>query len=307
VLITGSGPQDRDETVAGHRPFLVLADHLTRHGVAVLRYDDRGFGESSGNFASATSNDFAADVLAAVAYLKTRNDIDAKRIGLMGHSEGGLVAPIVAAHSRDVAFVVLLAGPGVKGIDILLLQAEKIARAGGTPDRLIQLNQKAQRSLFAVAQEEQDTAVAARRMRAVMQMFIDSLTAEDRRTLGFTDAASNSLIETMVRQVNGPWFRYFLDYDPRGNLEHVTVPVLALNGEKDLQVPHEQNLPTIEAALRAGGNQDITIRLLPGLNHLFQTAKTGSPSEYAGIEETFAPAALDVISSWITQRFGTAR
>lgn len=302
VLITGSGPQDRDEQLMGHRPFLVLADHLTRQGIAVLRYDDRGVGESTGEFAGATSEDFATDVQAAVAYLSGREEIDAQRIGLIGHSEGGLIAPIVAARSSDVAFVVLLAGTGVPGAEVLLRQGELLLRANGASERLIRMNGNTQRALFAIMLEEVDTAAAAERIRKLMRAAIDSLTAEERIRLGYGDP--DAQIEQAVRRLTSPWFRFFVRYDPRLNLERVTVPVLAINGEKDLQVWHEQNLPVIEDALRNGGNDDVTVQTLPGLNHLFQSANTGAMSEYASIEETFAPAALEAISEWILERFG---
>ena len=307
VLISGSGPQDRDESLLGHKPFLVLADHLTRNGIAVLRYDDRGVGASTGAFATATSQDFMMDALAAVAFLKSRSGIDAAKIGLAGHSEGGLIAPMAATRTSDVAFLVLLAGPGVNGEEILYLQAAKIMRAAGVPEPVIARNREMQKVMFDIVKQEPDAAAAAERMRTRIRESLAGMSAEERQMLGAGSENTDAAIEMQVRQVNSPWFRYFLTYDPATALTRVTVPVLALNGELDLQVPHDQNLPAIEAALRAAGNRDVTARILPRLNHLFQTATTGAPAEYANIEETFSPAALGLIASWINARFGPKR
>ncbi|MGD8320887.1 MAG: alpha/beta fold hydrolase [Gemmatimonadota bacterium] len=302
VLVSGSGPQDRDETLLGHKPFLVLSDHLTRQGIAVLRYDDRGVGKSTGTFSSATSEDFTSDALAAVAFLKGRDDIGP--VGIIGHSEGGLVGPMAAVRSSDVAYVVMLAGPGLPGRDIIQLQSELIARADGTPEEYRKLNTETQSRLFDIVTSEPDPEVAAPELRAALEESIASLPADVREEMG--PAATPQGVEAQVRQVNSPWFRFFLTYDPRPTLEKVRVPVLALNGEKDLQVPPEQNIPEIAAALKRGGNPDATTTVLPGLNHLFQKAGSGSPAEYATIEETMDPAALQAVSDWILERFGNS-
>jgi len=302
VLVSGSGPQDRDEALMGHKPFLVLADHLTRAGIAVLRYDDRGVGRSTGDFGAATSEDFAADALAAVAFLHARPDVGA--VGIVGHSEGGLVGPMAAARSDEVDFVVMLAGPGLTGAEIVQLQSGLIGRANGTPEALVQANLDTQRRLFEVVAAEADPEVAAPRLRAILEASVAALPAEARQAMGEQGAEA---IDAQVRQLNSPWFRFFLSYDPRPALERVRVPVLALNGELDLQVPAEANLREVGAALARGGNQDVTTRMLPGLNHLFQTARTGSPTEYAQISETMSPAALEAVSSWILERFSARR
>jgi hypothetical protein len=303
VLVSGSGAQDRDETLLGHKPFLVLADHLTRNGIAVLRYDDRGTAESGGSFATATTADFMGDALAAVVFLKTRDGIDPTRIGMVGHSEGGLIAPMAAVQSRDVAFIVMLAGPGVPGADVLSLQIEKIARAAGTPEERIQRSLRAQSRIYEIMRTESDTARRNPELRTLLRTAVDSLSEADRAALGSDEATIAQYVEEQVRQLNSPWFQFFLAHDPRPDLAKVGVPVLALIGELDMQVPPEQNLPEIEAALRRGGNPDVTVRRLPRLNHLFQTATTGGPAEYGTIDETFAPAALDLIASWIRVRF----
>lgn len=304
ALVTGSGPQDRNEELLGHKPFLVLADHLTRSGIAVLRYDDRGVGESSGDFASATTREFASDALAAVSWLRSRPDVRADAIGLLGHSEGGLVAPMAAVETADIAFLVLLAAPGLDGRDIVLLQSTLIGRAEGIDASRLEANSKRQAAYFDIVENESDPAQAASSLKALMTADLAAMSDAERAEGGLTGDDTDALIDRQVAQVNSPWFRYFLSYDPLPALRKVTVPVLALNGTLDLQVPWQENLDAIDGALREAGNGDVTVLPLEGLNHLFQTATTGSPTEYGQIEETMAPRALDAISSWIRERFG---
>ncbi len=305
ILISGSGPQDRDEALLGHRPFLVLSDHLTRRGIAVLRFDDRGVGESTGNFAAATSRDFASDVLAGVAYLKTRDDVDADAIGLAGHSEGGLIAPMVAVESDDVAYIVLMAGPGVNGEQILYAQGELIARANGASRQAIAQNRELQRAMFAVLKAEPDVERAGEALADLVRTALEDASEEVRAQAGITDdAALDGAVAAQVQSVNTPWFRYFLTYEPAETIERVTVPVLAINGERDLQVPYEDNLREIEAALRRGGNTEYELHALPGLNHLFQYSDTGSPAEYQAIEETWSVEVMELIADWILETVG---
>jgi pimeloyl-ACP methyl ester carboxylesterase len=284
LLITGSGPQDRNESAAGHRPFLVLADYLTRHGIAVLRADDRGFGRSTGTFSTATTADFATDAEAGVAYLRTRREVDANRIGLIGHSEGGMIAPMVAARDHAIAFIVMMAGTGVSGDDVLVAQNILVAEAMGATHEQAEAQGARIRALTDIVKSEPDNASRERKMRELL-----------------TGKVPPAQIDGQIRALNTPWFRYMLTYDPAIALKKVTCPVLALNGELDLQVPPTQNLPAIRAALDAGGNKHVQIEPLSGLNHLFQTAKTGSPLEYAQIEETISPVALDIITRWISK------
>jgi len=295
VLITGSGPQDRDESIAGHKPFLVLADYLTRRGLAVLRVDDRGVGGSTGSTPNSTIEDFATDVLAGVLYLKGRSEINAKRIGLIGHSEGGLVAPLAATKSADIAFIVLMAGPGLPGDHVLYLQAAALMKASGAGAAAIDQNRKIQENIIAIVKAEKDPAVRESSFRAVREKVLSGL-ADDAKPI----AAQQ--LEGQLQMASTPWFSHFLSYDPRPVLRKVQCPVLAMIGENDLQVPYRQNLDEIEAALKAGGNPDYTIAHLPALNHLFQTSKSGLPAEYAQIEETIAPSALDMIADWIETR-----
>jgi hypothetical protein len=301
LLITGSGPEDRDEMVFGHRPFLILADYLTRHGIAVLRVDDRGVGKSTGDRTTGTSEDFASDVLAGVEFLKGRKEIDPKRIGLIGHSEGGIIAPMVAARSNDIAFIVMMAGTGLTGEEILYLQGALIAKAGGASDSAAAAQRKQQEEVFAIIKQDTNTSSAEAKLRPIIAA---ALTDASAATPPDTSVI-NKAVEMQMHQLLSPWFRLFLVYDPKPALMKVKCPVLAINGEKDLQVPPIQNLPAIEAALKEGGNKHYTIKQLPGLNHLFQTAQTGSPDEYAKIEETMSPVALSTIGDWILKQTGT--
>lgn len=285
VLITGSGPQDRDETLAGHKPFLVLADHLTRQGIAVLRYDDRGFAKSTGDLATAAAAEFVADARAAVAFLRARPEIDAGRVGLVGHSEGGVVAPLVAADDPQIAYVVLLAGPGVPLGELLAAQRKAVYGVGGAPPERIAQAQ-------AVLARADAAVLAGSDFQAVKREVTSILTG----ALGLPAEAAAMQAGLMAT----PWYKWIIGYDPRPALSRVRQPVLAVNGEKDLQVLADQNLPAIRSALKA--NPDVTIVELPGLNHLFQTASTGSPTEYGRIEETFDPAALKTVGDWILAR-----
>lgn len=294
LLITGSGAQDRDETLFYHKPFLVIADFLTRAGIAVLRSDDRGVGGSGGSIATATTADFAEDALAGVRFLKSRPEIDSTRIGLLGHSEGGVVAPMAAANSGDVAFIVLLAGTAVPGDEVLYRQLAEISRANLRVEEWVERQGALQRSVLAAVKADADPDTIRARLAAMIRM---QSPVADEETVRQQVAAE-------MRRMRTPWFRFFLTYDPRTALRRVKVPVLALNGTLDLQVLHDQNLPQIEAALREAGNTDVTIRRFEGLNHLFQRARTGSPVEYAQIEETIAPEVLETIRDWIVERFG---
>jgi uncharacterized protein len=310
ALISGSGPQDRDETLLGHKPFLVLADHLTRAGIAVLRYDDRGVGQSGGDFSAATSLDFAGDAAAAATYLMRRPEVHASRVGLIGHSEGGLIAPLVAtgahgAAQSDVAFLVLLAGPALRGDSILRLQMAAItAAAGRTPDQ--QRDALAlQARMIEVLRTEPDATTRRTRLRAELGAAIAALSAEERVAQGIPPGQEAAWIDAQSQQLATDWFRTFVSLDPEPVLHQVRVPTLALFGALDLQVPPRENDPAMRAALDVAPTRDFTVTTLPGLNHLFQTAATGTPAEYGSIEETVAPAALSAVSSWILARFGS--
>ncbi|MBX9880399.1 MAG: alpha/beta fold hydrolase [Sphingomonas sp.] len=283
VLVAGSGPNTRNEPILGHEPFLVIADHLTRHGIAVLRYDKRGTGASGGVYATATTRDFADDAEAALAYLKNRPEVDARHVGLIGHSEGGLIAPIVAAQDRSAAFIVMMGGPGVNGAQVWLEQLKLVLAAEGmAPDKIAAAVAQRQRTIQ-ILLNESDAKTAATKLRALMS--------------GDAPAAQ---VEAAIVAVNNQWFREFLHYEPAPTLRKVNCPVLVLQGSKDLQVSAAQNLPAIRTALRK--NQHVEVVELPGLNHLFQSAQTGGPGEYSQIEETIAPAALDMLANWIVRQ-----
>jgi pimeloyl-ACP methyl ester carboxylesterase len=283
VLITGSGPQDRDESLLGHKPFLVLSDYLTRHGIAVLRADDRGTAKSTGTFSTGTTADFATDTEAGIVYLKTRSEIDPHKIGLIGHSEGGVIAPMIAARNKDVAFIVMMAGTGVPGDQILVAQGEAIEIASGISPEVAAKKATKEKELLALVETEKDETVLEKEMKEKMAGDVP----EDQ-------------MSAQIKQVTSPWFRYFLTYDPAIALRKVKCPVLAINGALDKQVLPDQNLPAIRKAL--ADNPHAEVDELPSLNHLFQTAKTGSPAEYAQIEETISPLALDKMATWISRQ-----
>ena len=295
ILISGSGPQNRDEELLGHKPFLVLSDFLTRNGIAVLRYDDRGTAQSEGDFKTATSADFATDVESAIEYLKTRNEINRKQIGLIGHSEGGIIAPMVANKSKDVAFIVLLAGTGLQGDQILLSQQKLIGKASGISDELLQENELINKKAFDVVKESNSLEQLEIELTNLLNQFL----VDNPKTDIPQGMSSDDFVKLQVTQVVNPWMQYFIKYDPSPALEKVKCPVLALGGEKDLQVPAKENLGAIKNALTKGGNKIVSIKELANLNHLFQESNTGSPTEYATIEQTFSPIALNEILKWI--------
>ncbi len=298
VLISGSGAQNRDEEIFGHKPFLVLSDYLTRNGIAVLRYDDRGTAASGGDFSKATTADFATDVEAAVQYLQSRKEVDPQKIGLIGHSEGGAIAAMVAARNSIVNFIVLLAGPGIPGDKILLSQQRLLGKAAGMPDSILQQASTTNAKLFNIVKSQKNEAVLQSELRTVLSK--SGLTDE-----GIPAGQSKEeFIQKQIASLTSPWLRYFLAYDPAKDLRKVQCPVLALNGEKDLQVPPKENLTAIKRFLAEGGNNRVTTQELKGLNHLFQECTTGLPSEYASIQQTFSPKALKAISDWVLVHVG---
>jgi pimeloyl-ACP methyl ester carboxylesterase len=290
LLIAGSGPHDRDESLANHKPFLVLSDFLTRKGIAVLRYDKRGIGQSTGFADKATTMDLTSDAESALAYLKSRKDIDQGRIGLIGHSEGAMIAPSIAARAQDIPWVILLAAPATNGEDTLLNQSELIARTGGLSDTEVATSLNFDKEAYSLVRKEKDPEVLIGKLQALVKQS------------GLDTQLPAAALEPQLRMMTSPWFHYFLDYDPLPNLRNLKCPVLALYGEKDLQVPPKINLPLLQKALAGAGNTQADTRQLPELNHLFQHAFSGSPAEYPAIEETFSPEALQIIADWLLPR-----
>ncbi len=297
LLVSGSGPQDRDEHLGPpihHRPFLVLSDYLTRQGYAVLRYDDRGIAQSTGDFSASTTADFAEDAAAAVGYLRSRPEFREIPLGILGHSEGGLIAPMVAMASSEVNFIILLAGPGV-GIDSLLLDQRRRVSGMTSPDEPVLRAAYA----YTKAHPDQDSLDFARGLEGAIFAAIPSLSDAVRGSITDTTAFAAAFVQA----VESPWMRYFVAFRPADFLEKVSVPVLAMNGLNDTQVAGEENLEAVGAALARAGNDDVTLVPLPAINHLFQPSATGLPNEYGQIETTIDLAVLQRIGAWLDARF----
>ncbi|RPJ71255.1 MAG: alpha/beta fold hydrolase [Acidobacteria bacterium] len=302
VLITGSGAQNRDEEIFGMKPFRLIADHLTRLGVAVLRCDDRGVGGSTGSMATATTADFADDTAAMVQFLKARADIDKARIGLLGHSEGGLVAPLVASRSKDVAFVVLMSAPAVTGEQILLEQGLLLARASGLPADQIARNAELQRKVFAAVRTGQGWQEVEEQTFAATRESLEKMPEAQRKAIPDLDGLAKKTAQQQLAAARSPWFKYFLEYDPAPALSKVTCPVLAIFGEKDLQVPVAQNRDPMEAIFRKSGNRRVAFQVVPRANHLYQDSITGNATEYATLKKEFVPGFLDLVGKWVKEQ-----
>jgi uncharacterized protein len=298
ILITGSGPQNRNEEILGFKIFEVIADHLTRNGIAVLRYDDRGVGGSKGKTVEeSTTMDFAGDVLGAVSYLKSRGDI--YTIGLLGHSEGGIVAPIAASKSTDISFIILMAGTGVKGIDILKEQSKLIMKADNSSKEEIEGYQKMLDAIYEAVKNNQPLDKVKNQIKNSILDNFEDIPKEQRKNIKDKEQYANDVAEMTAAQFGSPWMRYFLTYDPAEALSKVSCPVLVLFGGKDLQVPPKQSEKPIVDALTRAGNQEFSVEIFPSANHLFQEAVTGSPGEYGTLKKEFTPGFLDKITAWI--------
>jgi pimeloyl-ACP methyl ester carboxylesterase len=292
IMISGSGASDRNASYFDHKPFLVIADHLARQGIAVLRYDDRGRGESKGDHAGATSADFATDVEAGIEFLKNHPKIDGSQIGLIGHSEGGMIAPMVAAQRDDVHFIVLLAGPGVNGGTILKSQSTAMMRAAGEPEESLDANRKVHDAILLSLKG--NSKATNEDIEAASEAFLNSF--EDKATRKLMESSA----EPLVAILRSRWVRYFVAHEPAETLAQVKCHVLAMNGEKDLQVLCDLNLDPIEKALKRGTPASFKVVRLPNTNHVFQeTDGSGTPDDYGEIEETFSPKALKVVSDWL--------
>jgi hypothetical protein len=298
VLVPGSGPEDRDESYAGHKPFLVFADYLARNGIASLRYDDRGVGKSTGSYASATTADLASDAEAALHVLETNAAVAHGKVGIVGHSEGGMIGPMIAARSSGVAFLVLLAAPGLPGDSVAILQKRALFANNGLDPVEAGKAMRFTREVYQLAKSPADSASATAKIQALTTQYIATLSPAEQ-----ANAAQDGLAESAAA-VTGPWFRYVLRYDPRTALLSVHVPVLALSGALDNLVPTHENLAGIDAALKAAGNNDYRVLAVPNVNHSLQTTLTGPSTDPATIEETISPAVLDLVTTWIKAHTG---
>jgi pimeloyl-ACP methyl ester carboxylesterase len=295
ILISGSGAQDRDETFMGHKPFLVLSDHLTKQGIGVLRFDDRGHGKSTGDFGAATTADFAKDVLSAIEYLKTRKDVDFKHIGLIGHSEGGIIAPLAANQTKDVSFIVLLASTGISGTELSVMQSKTLR---GFPVKDEVAYEKDTRKAIAIVTSNKGSEEIKKEIRAHYNGFLRPILT----SLGAPDKNIKAFIDNQVKASTKPWNRYFLQYNPADEFEKLQIPVLSINGSKDTQVDAKINQTGIKNALVKGNNKDYKIVELEGLNHFFQECETGKMNEYRKIDQTFSPKALKVVADWVLSK-----
>ena len=295
ILITGSGQQNRDSELLGHKPFLVIADYLTRNGIAVLRYDDRGAGDSEGDFDSSTSANFANDARAAIEYLRTRKEINAKEIGIIGHSEGGMIAPMIAAKDKNIAFLVLLAGTGVAGDALLVDQNYQIGKLKGMTEEELEKAKVENQTIYNIIKLNNDISVSKKNLTTYFQSKVNEIPEDQRPPKEEIDA----MLAQEVNSIATPWLHYFISYNPVQNLQKIKCPVLILNGEKDIQVSANLNTQGIVNALKEGGNKKFKVQIFPGLNHLFQHCTTCDAQEYSKLEETFAPEVLQTMSDWI--------
>jgi pimeloyl-ACP methyl ester carboxylesterase len=306
LLVSGMGPNDRDYTMMGHKLFLVLAEYLTQQGIAVLRYDKRGVGQSTGTYNNIlTSEDFARDAVAGIEYLCNRLDIDHKHIGIIGHSEGGMIAALVAAQLPAISFAILLAAPANTSVETILMQVSKQLQADGASESMIAADRKLRLQLLTIAKEEKHVEQAEAHMHAAIKKYLHGLSEEqllEAKKLPFAITPENA--DGMASMFNSPWYRFFLTYDPTISLSKLTLPVLALNGDHDWVALSNVTLPIIDKALKAAGNKDYTVRETKNMNHWFQACQTGALVEYGTIQETMSPVVLEMIAQWIKARVG---
>lgn len=307
VLVSGSGLQDRDETVYGHKPFKVLSDFLTRHGIAVLRYDDRGAGESKGKLEGATTETFAGDAYAAVKYLRAHRNINPHKVGVIGHSEGGMISNILASRYSEISFIVMLAGPGVQFDRTLIIANEKKLRSQGKSEEIVQAGTDLFERMFKEIKKKTDYQVKKRRLSSIINEWKLSLTGLTKNDIENFIAENPKHFEMIADEWATPWFEYAANFDPRILIRNIRCPVLALNGDKDCQVLAEINLPEIEKALIDGDNKNFRIGYLENINHLFQKCKTGFRDEYPKIDESFNKNAMILVADWITQQTSDAK
>ncbi|UYQ94222.1 alpha/beta fold hydrolase [Chitinophaga horti] len=299
LLITGSGAQDRNEELFGHKPFWVIADYFTRNGIAVLRYDDRGFGKSTGNYGKADVNDFARDAAAGVAWLQQRADVDAAKVGVLGHSEGGMVVQMLAANDKSIGFIVSMAGPGLNGVDMARLQNAAVNRSGGMPDSVIKVITAENTRLLRMLAAEKNIDTLRRKLVPLVNNLYDAMPELYRKGLQKPAFTFQTITST-----TSPAMLSIVRFDPALYMPKIKCPVLAINGEKDIQVSAKENIEGWSSGLKKAGNKDVTVHIFPGLNHLFQQCKTCDVQEYAMLEQTISPEVLEMMTKWIQQRTG---
>lgn len=303
ILITGSGRQDRDETIFDHKPFAVIADYLTKKGFAVLRVDDRGAGKSTGDFSKSTTADFALDVEEHIRYAKTLAMIDTTKIGLLGHSEGGLIAPMVAARNKSVAFIILMAGPGIEIAELMAVQNEMVLKSAGISqqaiDAYIPLYKQLMKTII-VMDKKEDAILTSK---SIVKEWFDKT---DKNLVKLTtnistEADIDKFATSMAETLSTNWWKFFAAYNPQPNLQKVKCPVLALNGSADIQVPAAVSIKGIETALKKGGNKHFVTKQFEGLNHLFQKCNKCTVQEYGELETTIEGEVLETIGNWLTK------
>ncbi len=300
ILITGSGQQDRDETIFAHKPFSVIADYLTKKGYAVLRVDDRGVGQTTGSAQTATSADFANDVETGLAYLKTRSQVDKNKLGMIGHSEGGLIETIIASRNKDINFIIMLAGPGIKGADLLAEQGVAVMKSSGISEDAVEAYKPLYRQIIEYSITEKDSASAYSKAYPAFVLWKQQQPSSVLSALQMTDEdADKKIVGSLVKAFGSPWMRYFLSTDPQPMIKKFTCKVLALNGSKDIQVIPSSNLAGIKSALEKSKSKIFETHEIDGLNHLFQHCTKCSVQEYGELEETFAPEALEIMGNWL--------
>jgi uncharacterized protein len=306
VLVSGSGAQDRDGrnlALPSYLPLRWLADAFTRHGLAVVRFDERGVGESGGDHASATTVDLAADVAAALSALRARDDVDAARVGLLGHSEGGVIAAMVAARDPEVAFVISMAGSAVPYAELVVAQTQRITAAMGAAPEDVAAAVALQRQVIDLVLEGKLEEAESLFVGRILEE-IAGLPADARAALGDPDAYARTQVRAQLAAFEVPWMRFLLTHDPADDWRAVTAPVLAVFGGLDVQVDVASNRPALEAALAAAGNDDVTVVVIDDANHLFQRAVRGGPDEYLTLEMAFVPGFLDALTDWARDRVG---